>query len=312
MRINSEQEMLDYGTKFADFLVKSPSWTGDGPEGEHPLSVSEVGEEKAQQDPSKTKVIELIGDVGAGKTTFVRGLAKGLGITKPITSPSFTISKSYALPQGGNLIHYDFYRLPNPGLMSNELAEALQNPNNIILIEWGESVEDLLPRDHTIILLNKNDDNSRTVSIQKNQNNTIRDHIQLTKSEISEASPITTNEHEQVEKGAVRLFLDTSTPETVLMINNNEYRYNFGHDLAEKLLQFIHDKLEENNYTWQDITEITYMSGPGSFTGLRIGATIVNTLAHELHIPLRDHHGTIHDQIIPEYDRPANISQPRK
>lgn len=93
-------------------------------------------------------IIELIGDVGAGKTTFTRGLAKGLDIKEPITSPSFTISKSYALKSGGNLIHYDFYRLPDPGLMADDLRENLDNKNNVIVIEWGESVAELLPKNH--------------------------------------------------------------------------------------------------------------------------------------------------------------------
>ena len=110
----------------------------------------------------------------------------------------------------------------------------------------------------------------------------------------------------------MKLYLDTSTPETILKLDNQEYRYTFANDLAEKLLTFIRDKLQENHQTWTDITEITFMSGPGSFTGLRIGATIVNTLAHELNIPLYDHHGNKHPLIIPEYGREANISQPKK
>lgn len=110
----------------------------------------------------------------------------------------------------------------------------------------------------------------------------------------------------------MKLYLDTSTPETVLKLDDQEYKYTFANDLAEKLLEFIHDKLAENRQTWQDITEIIFMSGPGSFTGLRIGAAIVNTLAHELKIPLYDHHHQKHDIIIPEYGRPANISKPRK
>ena len=108
------------------------------------------------------------------------------------------------------------------------------------------------------------------------------------------------------------MYLDTSTPETILRLDDTEYKYTFANDLAEKLLKFIHDKLTENRQTWQDLTEITFMSGPGSFTGLRIGATIVNTLAHELNIPLYDHHGAKHQIIIPEYGRPANISKPKK
>lgn len=110
----------------------------------------------------------------------------------------------------------------------------------------------------------------------------------------------------------MKMYLDTSTPETILKLDDVEYKYTFANDLAEKLLKFIHDKLADNHQSFQDLTEITFMSGPGSFTGLRIGATIVNTLAHELKIPLYDHHGTRHQIIIPEYGRPANISKPRK
>lgn len=110
----------------------------------------------------------------------------------------------------------------------------------------------------------------------------------------------------------MKLYLDTSTPETILRLDNNEYKYTFDKALAEKLLSFIHEKLLENQKDWQDITEITFMSGPGSFTGLRIGASIVNTLAHELNIPLKDHHGKTHPIVIPEYGRPANISKPKK
>ncbi len=110
----------------------------------------------------------------------------------------------------------------------------------------------------------------------------------------------------------MKLYLDTSTPETVLRLDDIEYRYVFANDLAEKLLKFIKDKLEENHQDWQDIDEIIFMSGPGSFTGLRIGAAVVNALATELEIPLYDHHGKNHKQIIPDYGRAANISAPRK
>ena len=109
------------------------------------------------------QVIELIGDVGAGKTTFTRGLAKGLGIKEEITSPSFTISKVYSLPNNKTLTHYDFYRLQDPGLMKEDLEESISNPNNYTVIEWGESVSDILPKNHTTINIKYNDDGSREV-----------------------------------------------------------------------------------------------------------------------------------------------------
>ncbi len=105
--------------------------------------MQDFGEKMAANCP---KVIELIGDVGAGKTTFVKGLARGLGATEEVTSPSFVLSKRYKI-KNGELIHYDFYRLKEPGLMADEIFESQKNPHNIIVVEWGESVEDLLPKD---------------------------------------------------------------------------------------------------------------------------------------------------------------------
>ena len=110
-------------------------------------------------------VIELIGDVGAGKTTFTRGLAEGLGIDEPISSPSFTISRFY---QGEKytLTHYDFYRLDDPGLMADDLAESIKTSNNITVIEWGESIADILPAEHYRITICYIDENTREVTIE--------------------------------------------------------------------------------------------------------------------------------------------------
>ena len=110
----------------------------------------------------------------------------------------------------------------------------------------------------------------------------------------------------------MKMYLDTSTPTTILKLDDHEYAWESGRDLAENLLKFIHDKLAENGKDFKDLTEITFMSGPGSFTGLRIGATVVNTLASELNIPLKNHHGETVKIILPEYGRGANISAPRK
>ena len=110
------------------------------------------------------KVIELVGDVGAGKTTFVRGLAEGLGVKEPITSPSFTISKEYAF-NDGILIHYDFYRLEDPGLMMGDLEEAMMDEKAIIVVEWADSVENILPADRDRIEIKYLDDGGREIKI---------------------------------------------------------------------------------------------------------------------------------------------------
>ena len=133
MKINSEQEMLNCGREFAK-KIKFPM------------------------------VIELIGDVGAGKTTFTRGLAEGLGVKEPITSPSFTISKSYALPNNKHLVHYDFYRLNDPGLMSEELNESINDQDAITVIEWGESVAGILPEDRIIVKIEYTENGNRIIT----------------------------------------------------------------------------------------------------------------------------------------------------
>lgn len=110
----------------------------------------------------------------------------------------------------------------------------------------------------------------------------------------------------------MKLYLDTSTDICLLRLDGQEYSWVSQHDLAEKIFTFIHDKLLEHHADWTDLTEITFFSGPGSFTGLRIGAAVVNALADQLQTPLYDHHGVQHQIIIPDYGRPANISTPKK
>jgi tRNA threonylcarbamoyladenosine biosynthesis protein TsaE len=91
------------------------------------------------------ELFELVGDVGAGKTTFTKGLAEGMGITEAVQSPTFTISRVYDARDGLELRHYDFYRLPEAGIMANELAEAVTDPTVVTVVEWAEVVESVLP-----------------------------------------------------------------------------------------------------------------------------------------------------------------------
>ena len=113
-------------------------------------------------------VIELVGDVGAGKTTFTKGLARGLEITEEITSPTFTISKVYENSRGQKLVHYDFYRLENPGIMVEDLFENLQDPHTVTVIEWADTVSEILPANHLRLEILINDDGSRTINLIKN------------------------------------------------------------------------------------------------------------------------------------------------
>ena len=110
----------------------------------------------------------------------------------------------------------------------------------------------------------------------------------------------------------MKLYLDTSTPQTILRLNEHEYHFDLGNQLAEKILKTVHDELQKLGADWSDLTEITFMAGPGSFTGLRIGAAIVNTLADQLNIPLYKSTGEKVPVILPDYGRAANITAPKK
>lgn len=109
------------------------------------------------------EVIELTGDVGVGKTTITKGIAKGLGVVDEVTSPSFTLSKQYNFPDG-KLVHYDFYRLQEVGIMSEDLMENVEDEKTITVIEWADSVKDLLPEGHKRFLIKLLDDGTREVT----------------------------------------------------------------------------------------------------------------------------------------------------
>ncbi len=113
------------------------------------------------------EVFELIGDVGAGKTTFTRGLAKGLGVSEQVQSPTFTISREYDGRDNLTLVHYDFYRLNEAGIMAQELAETVANRQNITVIEWSGVASDSLPRERVVlrILPVAKDENAREVQV---------------------------------------------------------------------------------------------------------------------------------------------------
>jgi tRNA threonylcarbamoyladenosine biosynthesis protein TsaE len=111
------------------------------------------------------EVIELVGDVGSGKTTFVKGLAVGLGIDDYVQSPSFTISRVYQGRDDLNLTHYDFYRLNDAGIMANDLSEGLGDPKVITVIEWGGVVNGVLPDDRLTVNITSTGENSRKLLI---------------------------------------------------------------------------------------------------------------------------------------------------
>ena len=102
-------------------------------------------------------LLTLSGDLGAGKTTFTKGIGQGLGITKVINSPTFTILKQY---QGRlNLSHFDAYRLEG---QDDDLGfEEIFDSDDVSVVEWANFIEDILPDERLEIIINKIDEDAR-------------------------------------------------------------------------------------------------------------------------------------------------------
>lgn len=114
------------------------------------------------------EVVELIGDVGAGKTTLAKGIASGLAVDENVQSPSFTISRIYSGRDGLSLAHYDFYRLVDAGIMADELSETLHDSSTVTILEWGGVVEGVLPLDRLTIQIESPTETSRRLSVVSN------------------------------------------------------------------------------------------------------------------------------------------------
>lgn|SRR5690606_25754159 len=107
-------------------------------------------------------VITLDGDLGAGKTTFTKGLAKGLGVKRTVNSPTFTIIKEY-MGENFPLYHMDVYRLENS---DEDIGfEEYFHSNGITVVEWSTFIEEFLP-DHLLkIEINKEGENKRRITL---------------------------------------------------------------------------------------------------------------------------------------------------
>lgn len=113
-------------------------------------------------------LITLSGDLGAGKTAFTKAVAKALGVEAEITSPTFVLEKIYLLPTGApfaRLVHIDAYRLKSGSELSAlGFDELMQDPTNLVVLEWPEQVRDTLPPATLSLTLTVLPDGGRTLT----------------------------------------------------------------------------------------------------------------------------------------------------
>lgn len=137
----------------------------------------QFGEEFAQQIMAGDTLL-LFGNLGAGKTTFMQGFAKGLGIAKRIISPTFIIVRKYEVPSRSDsgqarmtprfLYHVDLYRTQTEhDLESVGLGEILSEKDAVVAIEWPEKLGSLLPKNRWELHFETVDEDTRSITIEK-------------------------------------------------------------------------------------------------------------------------------------------------
>jgi tRNA threonylcarbamoyladenosine biosynthesis protein TsaE len=110
--------------------------------------------------------IALTGELGAGKTTFVHGVARALGYEGSVASPTFTLVREYRTPEL-TILHADVYRLDRMQEVVDLSLQEMLDDDGVLLVEWGDAVEALLPEDHLVVELTvPGDGDERAVSIR--------------------------------------------------------------------------------------------------------------------------------------------------
>jgi len=117
-------------------------------------------------------IVCLEGDLGGGKTTFVQGLARGLGISQRITSPTFVLMKRFAISDKRftSLYHIDCYRMKNPReLLELGFKEILEDKNALVVIEWADRIRGILPKERITIKFEVIDEKKRKITFENSK-----------------------------------------------------------------------------------------------------------------------------------------------
>ena len=127
--------------------------------------IGAVAEEFIRLAMQEDTVFAFNGQMGAGKTTFIKALCEALGVSEVVTSPTFSIVNEYRSDETGELIyHFDFYRIKKIDEAYDMACEDYFYSGAVCLIEWPELVEDLLPGNTVWVDIRVNDDDTRTIS----------------------------------------------------------------------------------------------------------------------------------------------------
>ena len=127
------------------------------------LETEELGRKLAEKLPGGS-VVAMYGDLGAGKTAFVRGMARGMGLSCRVSSPTFTIVNEYLGQR--ELIHFDMYRLSSADELFDIGWEDYLSRNAVCAVEWSENVQDAFFGDEIVVRIEKLNDTDRKILIE--------------------------------------------------------------------------------------------------------------------------------------------------
>jgi len=126
--------------------------------------ISQVAQKVIAQNPNK--VILFHGEMGAGKTTFIKALSKSLGVSEATSSPTFSLVNEYQTTEGDLVYHFDVYRLENESEAYDMGIDEYLYSGEWCFIEWAEKIPSLIPSEHSTITLKVNKDGTRKLILK--------------------------------------------------------------------------------------------------------------------------------------------------
>ncbi len=236
-------------------------------------------------------VISLVGELGAGKTVFTQGLALGLNIREPITSPTFTLVKEY---EGRlTLYHFDLYRLESEVELVDLGIDEYLYADGVSVIEWGERAASLLPEERLEVdMVRGKKESERKITFLafgERWQSRIERLLDLWMSQ--KESPSGQSSHRDAVYSVLILAFDTSSPVCTVALTSEEALLSEmtvwaprGH--MARLMGMIDGAIREAGQPLDKVDAIAVGIGPGSFTGLRIGVSMARTFAQLLGKPI--------------------------
>jgi tRNA threonylcarbamoyladenosine biosynthesis protein TsaE len=122
-------------------------------------------------ETGKSRIFAFYGQMGAGKTTFIKAICKELGVTDVVTSPTFTLINEYRRPGHHDVYHFDFYRIKEVNEVFDFGFEEYTGGVCYCFMEWPEKIEPVLPPETVKVYISVNPDGSRTVRVDQNVHN---------------------------------------------------------------------------------------------------------------------------------------------